>query len=342
MNEPLFPNGPKWNGSTVLKLAIVIYIIIVGTVVIWLTYNHASKRSATSPSGSAYDDQIRLLGKTNPSQVGYTELKQIPTGLAEPRNIALDNKGNLYVAGDYSIKVFAPQGNPLRDIATSGQPYCLSVDQNGDIYVGMKAHVEVLSSKGENISVWPSPSPKSHFTALAVTDKDVWVADAVNKQILRYNKNGAVTAIFARKEPEKKIEGLLVPSPYLDIAPAEQGAIWVANPGKHELELYSADGSLKKHWGKFAFSTEGFCGCCNPTNIAVTPDGRFVTSEKGIPRVKIYHADGSFQCVVAGSESFKPDTAGLDLAVASDGRIYVLDPANKTVRIFIEKNKASQ
>ncbi len=339
MNEPHSPDGPKWNRQTVFKLVIVIYIILVGTVVMWLTYNHAVKRS--SPLGSAYDEQIRKLSTTDPSQIGYTEIKEIPTGLAEPRCIALDSKGNIFVAGDTSIRVFEPQGNPLRDIATNRPPYCLAVDANGDIYVGMKGHVEVLSPKGESISVWSSPSQKAHFTALVVTDKDVWVADAVNKQILRYNKNGAVTAIFARKDSAKKIEGLLVPSPYLDIAPAENGAIWVANPGKHELELYSADGHLTRHWGIFAFSIKGFSGCCNPTNIAITPDGRFVTSEKGIPRIKTYKADGSFQWVVAGSESFKPETAGLDLAVDSSGRIFVLDPANKNIRIFTIKNKAN-
>ena len=31
-----------------------------------------------------------------------------------------------------------------------------------------------------------------------------------------------------------------------------------------------------------------FFGCCNPAQLAVLPDGRFVTAEKGIPRVKIY------------------------------------------------------
>jgi hypothetical protein len=62
-----------------------------------------------------------------------------------------------------------------------------------------------------------------------------------------------------------------------------------------------------------------------------------VTSEKGIPRVKVYRADGTFECVVAGAESFKNDEVGLDVAAARDGRIYVLDPADKTVRVFVRK-----
>jgi hypothetical protein len=67
------------------------------------------------------------------------------------------------------------------------------------------------------------------------------------------------------------------------------------------------------------------------------PDGSFVTSEKGIARVKIIKPTGEFLCVVAGPEQFDEGTVGLDLAVDSQERILVLDPHRKMVRIFTKK-----
>ena len=105
----------------------------------------------------------------------------------------------------------------------------------------------------------------------------------------------------------RRIGGLVAPSPHLDVAAAPDGTAWVTNPGRHRLEHYSADGQLLRTWGKASAAIAGFTGCCNPTDIAVLPDGRLVTAEKGIPRVKIYKTNGTFESVVAGPESF---TAG--------------------------------
>ncbi len=98
---------------------------------------------------------------------------------------------------------------------------------------------------------------------------------------------------------------------------------------------------------------DGFCGCCNPVNFAVLPDGGFVTCEKGLPRVKIHDADGVFASVVAGPEGFAENwrvcilnalsncqTGGLDVAVDSMGRILVLDPVERVVRIFTQIKNA--
>ena len=41
--------------------------------------------------------------------------------------------------------------------------------------------------------------------------------------------------------------------------------------------------------------------------------------------------------VVAGAEQFDEGTVGLDLAVDSNQRIFVLDPKRKRVRIFAKK-----
>jgi hypothetical protein len=83
---------------------------------------------------------------------------------------------------------------------------------------------------------------------------------------------------------------------------------------------------------------ERFCGCCNPGHIAILQDGSFVTAEKGIARVKIYNRLGQLVAVVAGPEKFMEGTVGMDLAVDSRNRIYVLDPKRHCVRIFEKKS----
>ena len=82
---------------------------------------------------------------------------------------------------------------------------------------------------------------------------------------------------------------------------------------------------------------DGFCGCCNPSNVAFLSDGSVVTSEKGIERIKMYSPEGDFKCVVATPASCNEGTKGLDLVVDAEDRILVLDPERRQVRIFAVK-----
>jgi hypothetical protein len=82
---------------------------------------------------------------------------------------------------------------------------------------------------------------------------------------------------------------------------------------------------------------DGFSGCCNPSHFAIRSDGWFVTCEKGLERVKLHDSKGAFSCVVAAPDHFAGGTVGMDVAVDSDGRILVLDPAARVVRVFEEK-----
>ena len=84
---------------------------------------------------------------------------------------------------------------------------------------------------------------------------------------------------------------------------------------------------------------DGFSGCCNPSHIAMLSDGSFVTSEKGIERVKIHLPTGEFKCVVAGPDQFIAGTTDLDLAADTKDRIYVSDPRKGLVRIFEKLNQ---
>ena len=100
-------------------------------------------------------------------------------------------------------------------------------------------------------------------------------------------------------------------------------------------------------WGKASAAIDGFCGCCNPIGIALTSDDRYVTCEKGLPRVKVYAEHGEFECVVAGPETFPENArvgagnpvgddakAGLDIALDDKDRVYVLDQVAGNVHVL--------
>jgi hypothetical protein len=121
---------------------------------------------------------------------------------------------------------------------------------------------------------------------------------------LRYNRSGKFIRRIGKKDKARNIPGFVVPSPYFDLAIAPDGLLRVVNPGRHRVEAYTYDGDFELAWGETSMRIEGFCGCCNPVNFALLPDGKFVTSEKGLPRIKIYDVDGTFMEVVAGPEHF--------------------------------------
>ena len=83
--------------------------------------------------------------------------------------------------------------------------------------------------------------------------------------------------------------------------------------------------------------TEGFSGCCNPAHFAFLPDGRFVTSEKGLVRVKTYKPSGEFDAVVAAPVKFAEEGKAPDLAADAAGNVYVLDFDKKMIRVFEPK-----
>jgi len=175
-------------------------------------------------------------------------------------------------------------------------------------------------------------------TSIAVSETSVFIADAGNKIVYHYDLKGNMINEIGRKDSLQGVKGFLIPSPYFDIAIGREDELWVVNPGRHQLEAYSIDGRFLSSWKKTSMGLDGFSGCCNPSHIAILPNGSFVTSEKGIIRVKIHKPSGAFESVVAAPKVFDKGTKGLDLAIDSQNRIIVIDPKKGLIRIF-EKNK---
>jgi len=301
---------------------------------------------AGTPNPFAYD--ISRFSKTDPKLIAYEQTARWKCPHAEPRRIAISPDPQLFVCAGNHVSVMSPEGQRGLEIALSDAARCVAVAKDGAIYVGLRDHVEVFDAKGNRKATWESPGKKSWLTGLAVGENEIFAADSGHRVILRYDKSGKLISRIGEKNKERNLPGFIVPSPYLDVELARDGLLRVNNPGRHRVEAYTVDGDFESSWGKPTAAIDGFCGCCNPISLTLLPDGRFVTCEKGLPRVKIYSAEGEFESVVAGTESF-PENAkacsglndcvhgGLDATVDSQGRIYVLDIVVGDVRVMKRK-----
>lgn len=314
-----------------------------------------SGRRGSGLSG-AFDYDLAPVATIDPALIAYRQTITLPLAIKEPRGLAVDEQDRIYVAGDRRVEVFAPDGTKSHQYDLDDQPRCLAVAGShhvfpGRIYIAAKSRVLVLDGSGKPVAAWEDLGPKAILTSLAVAEQEVLVADAGNRIVLRYDAAGKVLGRIGQRDPAKHILGFVIPSPYFDLAMGADGLVRVVNPGAHRIEAYTLEGDLEVWWGRRSEAVEGFCGCCNPTHIALLPDSRFVTSEKGIPRVKIYSADGQFACVVAGPETLAPGAAVLeetrpdhklpvfDVAADRRGRVLVLDPRDRIVRIFEPKGQ---
>jgi hypothetical protein len=303
--------------------------------------------------GEAYTYDVAELAKIDPNLILYEELTEtISTRFEASKGIAIGSDGRIYVAGDKAIRIFTETGDSAGEIEVVDAPRCLVVADDSRIYVGMKDHVEVYDSRGKRVASWQGMGEDAVLTSIAVSENDVFVADAGNRIVVHYDATGKLINYIGKKDVERNILGFVIPSPYFDLAVGRDGLLRVVNPGRHRIEAYTFNGDLEFSWGKFSSSIEGFTGCCNPVNFAILGDGSFVTCEKGLVRVKIYDAEGAFVGVVAGPQQLvrggasrvcefpaECQAGGFDVAVDRTQRIFVLDTIKNVVRIFV-KTKA--
>ena len=296
----------------------------------------------------AYD--VEKYRRTDPALLGYEEVGRHKSPKGQPRRMALGPEDRWYLAAGTGISVLDRNGRPVSEVACAGAVRSLGVGADGTVYAGLKDHVEVHDARGKRIAVWNAPEGRPFLTGIAVGKREVFVADSGNRIVWRHDLSGKVLGRIGGKDVQRNIPGLVLPSPYLDVELGADGLLRVNNPGRHRVELYTVEGDLEMAWGKASMGIEGFCGCCNPVNLALLADGRVVTFEKGLPRVKVYAADGAFECVVAGPESFA-DTGGadaireadevlyggLDGVVDSTGRVIVVDLMGGTIHVMKRK-----
>ncbi len=310
-------------------------VLILGLIAFMANDLFFSEKSHENP----YVLNTDSLKKNDTSLICYKEIFQINPGIDELSGIAMDERENIIAVGSKVI-IYDKTFKEIKSFKLSEAANCAAVSSDGEIYIGFQNHIEVWDEKGLQIRSWPTGNKESIITGIAVNDKSVFAADADERLVHQYDFKGKLINNIGMGDTVKGVPEIIIRSAFFDVSIGRDNEIWLANPGGYLLEAFDDKGNMKTTWGHASDEIDGFCGCCNPTNFTLLSDGCFVTSEKATPRVKIYSPEGKFICIAAGPDKFDEGTKGLDLAVDSKNKIYVLDPVRKQIRVFEKNTKA--
>ena len=313
----------------------------------WFTpTTSAAVKSSAKPGQSLSADFIYDTSKlqaVDPKLIHYEEKPAFNTGLKELRGIYVNAKG-IWVVGDQQLVKLDFSGTMQSTGKVDDSPRCVAMESEDRLFVGFKDYLAVYKSDGTLEKRWgrlPSPAV---ITSIAIGPSEVFVADAGNRAVVRYDLDGRQIGVIGKKDLSQKKSHFVIPSPYFDVALGPGDLLWVANTGQHQLEAYTMRGERENAWGESSMGIKGFCGCCNPAHFAMLPDGRFVTTEKGLARIKVYSPKGEFESVVAAPKDFpqlldsnKANSTGMDVAVDEQGTVYVAEPFTGKIRRFIKK-----
>lgn len=313
-------------------MAIVIFLVVL-LILGYFLITPKNKKSNQNPYALELEKYHRVDSQLY-CKANISSLKIVPVN---PVGICVDACGTMYVTSRQSLFKLDKNGTVISEIKLPGNAGSLSFGPNNKLYVSLTNRIVVLNTGGKIVAEWETVNPAGFITSVAVNKNFVFAADSYTKKVYWFNFEGNIVKISGQKNADSPATDFVVPSQYFDCAICSDKNIWVVNPGRQLLVKLDSSGNELQHWGKSSTGPEGFCGCCNPSHLGVMNDGSFITSEKGIPRVKKYNARGELQCVF--NLKFPEGTTGLDICTMGNDVIYVLEPARQLVhRIELPSN----
>jgi ligand-binding sensor domain-containing protein len=312
-------------------------IVVLFTAAISVICSSCEKKSSSENRDKFYNSDNDSLINIDPRLIGYYEITPLPKPEGEVNALYIDQHDKIYIGSGKAVFVVDTLGTHLNAIALSDTVRGITNHENGDIYVALRNRINVLNSDGIEKLSWKIENERTFFTSVAVDGNNVFVADAGERIVLRFDTTGTFIDRIGDKDSTKDISGFVIPSANFDLAIGQDGSLWAANTGRHKLQNFRPNGDLISEWGEAGAQTAAFCGCCNPVSFTLLGDGSFVTGEKGFSRVKIYNQAGKFVTVAAPPSGFKGPKAIAALAADSQGTIYIADAYEKTIRRFKRK-----
>lgn len=280
--------------------------------------------------------RTEALYAVDPGLVSHVEIAAWPVPVPLPAFLAVRPDGALIVVGGRSGAILDTNGTVQARFGWQGPAAtAVAAGADGHTFVGAGNCVVAVDSSRQ-ATAWDSLGETASIAGMAASSNQVWLCDAAQRVVWRFDYEGRLLGQLPPPGAPRELS-FVVPSPSFAAAAATGGCFWVVNPGRFQLQRHAADGRLLDKWAAPGMTTPGFSGCCNPAFLALLPNGDLLTSEKKIPRLKIYSPDGTFRSVVVPPASL-PGDEGRPVTVDRAGRVLVLDGSR--IRIFARRGNS--
>ena len=254
-----------------------------------------------------------------------------PGQLAEPRGIASDARGNLYVADTKNnrVQVFDTNGSFVRSLGAAGpgdgqlkEPCGVAVDADGSVVVADTWNHRIARFGADGSWLGSFVDDQRGFfgpRAVLLSRNFLYVADTGNKRIVRFDREW-------KRVSEWGSSGV-GPGQFTEpvgLAADSAGNVYVADTGNHRVQVFDGEGKFLREFPVFGwkdFYTEPY--------IAVGPGDSVLATDSTEGRVNEYDSAGNLRRSWRADGVFKRPTG---IVLDPYGRVSVSD--RETHRIY--------
>jgi YYY domain-containing protein len=263
-----------------------------------------------------------------------------PGLLREPRGVAVDEEGHVYVAdfGNHRIQVLDRDLTPLAVHGSEGsapgsfeQPCAVAVS-GGRVYVAdtWNGRVQVLAPEGRVLAEWRGSFYGPRGIA-AGADGRVYLADTGNHRVRVFDTEGHELASFGQRGA--------APGDFdepMGIAVDASGHVYVCDNGNARVQVFDREGVLG-----LSFPVDGWSSAVySEPKIAVAPGGTIWVTVPLAGVVRAYDAKGSLLRELHGADEATPFRTPLGLAYDPHGpSLLVTDLENRVLRVPLPKER---
>ncbi|MBM4464427.1 MAG: hypothetical protein FJ014_02470 [Chloroflexi bacterium] len=248
----------------------------------------------------------------------------------EPRDIAVDQEGNVYVAdtGNRRIQKFDSQGEFL--LAWSGgeqsfvEPLAVVVTSRGQVLVldSEPGWIYRFSADGHPLGRFGGPEAQFfHPRGMAIDAQDhIYVADTGGCRLVKYDTEGNRLAQFGEKGSGPG--QILEPT---DVAITPWGDMYVADTSNRRIQRWDNFGRYQAEWAIPLASPY------NGPHLALAADGSLFVTSPEEHQVRRYSPQGELLGQWGGAEQFR---IPVGLTIDEAGNLYVADTLNHRIQKF--------